>query len=169
MALTGSVTLNTTSFVAGATPPPLATLTVYNPNAVPVAVTGVRLVYGTNPANNGNEVPIGPGQTSVVPAGGSITIGPMAISIGSAANVNSFQAVNQTGNLSPVNPQPSQPPQSLVSVGATFYGSDGSVNVAGAAGALVSYSMPPPLGYQGGFLQLSGPNNLATAFLAGLF
>jgi hypothetical protein len=174
MALTCNMTLNIASCVAGQTPPPQATLTVYNPNASPVVVTGVQVqIFDLDsdiemPAN-APLVPIGPGQTTLVPALSSITIGPFAISVGSAANVNSFAAVNQTGNLFAINPQPTQPPQNVITVGATVYGSDGSVNTAGVAPLLVSYTSAPPLGYQGGFLNFASPNNAAGGFLLGLF
>ncbi len=175
MALSCQVSLNYPAYSAGQTPAPMATVFVYNPNAVAVVVTSVQMSIA--PANNPlvNSLPIPPsvpptgvGMTTTVPALSSITIGPFPIVVSSAANVNSFQAVNQTGNLNPINPQGSQPPQSRLLVGAYVYGSDGTVNVAGVAPLLVSYAIPPPVGYQGGFLQFSAPNNLATALLAGI-
>jgi hypothetical protein len=168
------MTLNYSSHTAGQNPAPMATLTVYNPNAVAVAVTGVTVtghVLGSTAGSLAmlpSSPPIGPGMTTVAPALSSITIGPFPVVVGTAANINSFQAVNQTGNLNPINPQASQPAPFTVMVGAMVQGSDLSQNVAGEAGLLVSYASAPPLAYQGGFLQLAGPNNLSTAVAAGV-
>lgn len=166
MALSCQVQMSTGSYAAGATPPPQATVFVYNPNAVPVAVTGLQMRMhaqgdrlGGHSSVQPNVPPVGPGQTVVVPALGSINIGPFPVAVASAANVNPFQMVNQTGNLNPVNPQPSQPPQYVMTIGATVQGSDGSTNEAGIGSLLVSYQSNPPLGYQGGFLNFSAPNN----------
>lgn len=175
MSLQANVTLNYSSYTAGQNPPPMATVTVYNPNASAVVVTSVNMsahALGDPLVNrlamSPSVPPTGPGMTTSVPALSSITIGPFPVVVGSASNVNSFQAVNQSGNLFPVNPQGSQPPQTTVMIGALVYGSDGSVNTAGEAAILVSYSVSPPVGYQGGFLQFSSPNNLADGFLAGV-
>lgn len=171
MALQANVTLNYSSYTAGQNPAPMATVTVYNPNASAVSVTSIQMnahalldPLVNRLAMSPSVPPTGPGMTTSVPALSSITIGPFPIVLGSASNVNSFQAVNQTGSLFPINPQGSQPPQTVVMVGALVYGSDGSSNVAGEAALLVSYAVPPPVGYQGGFLQFSSPNNLATGF-----
>jgi len=175
MALNCQVVLNSTTYVAGATPPPSINLVVYNPNAFAVAVTGVQMTVNTfgdvlvnrSPASP-ILVPVGPGQTISVPAVSSITIGPMLFTAGSAANASSAQAVSQTGNTSPVNVQPSQPSNEIYQVGAIVSGSDGSVNVAGPAGITVSYSQQPPLGSQGGFLQFSLPANFITGLVTGV-
>jgi hypothetical protein len=176
MALQCQMSLNGSSYSAGQTPIPSAFCTVYNPNASPIAVTGMRLTVQTTTDSSFNqvganvpEIPLGPGQLTIVQPLTSIVIGPINLAGGSAANVNSFQAVNQVGNLNPVNPQPSQLPQQTFIIGAIVYASDGSVNQAGTVGALISYTSAPPKGYQGGFLNLAGPNNLATAFFAGIF
>lgn len=173
MALQCNMTLNTASTTAGQSPAPQATLTVYNPNASAVVVTGARVFTTTlqgQQANVVNEalVPMGPGMTTVVPALSSITFGPFPISTGSAANVNAFLAITPVGNIFPQNPQPSQRPQTLLLVNATVYGSDGSVNIAGVAPLLVSYTSPPPLNFQGGPLMFSAPNNLALGFFTGV-
>ncbi len=177
MSLSCQVSMNYSAYSAGQTPPPMATVLVFNPNAVAVVVTGIQMqaavLNATAPAINRlamppSSPPIGPGMTTLVPALSSITIGPFPIVIGSAANDNSFQMVNQTGNLNPVNPQGSQPPQYTVMVGADVYGSDGSFNSAGAAPVLVSYTSAPPPAYQGGYMQFASPNNLANALLAGV-
>lgn len=165
MSLQCQVLMNTIAYSAGQNPPPQATVFVYNPNAVTVVVTAIRMNGmvvgdGTNRLAMAPSVPpIGPGQATSVPALSSINIGPFPIVIASAANDNSFQMVNQTGNLNPVNPQGSQPPQFTVLVGADVYGSDGSFNVAGVAPVLVSYQSSPPLAFQGGFYQFASPNN----------
>lgn len=173
MSLSCQVSLNYASYTAGQNPPPMATLFAFNPGAAAVSVTAIQIQARVLNAVTGlgalamspSVPPIGPGMTTVVAAGSSITIGPFPIVVGSAANDNSFQMVNQTGNLNPVNPQGSQPPQYTIMVGADVYGSDGSLNGAGAVSLLVSYTSAPPLAYQGGFLQFAGPNN---AILAGV-
>lgn len=177
MALSCQVSLNYSSYSAGQTPPPMATVFVYNPNAAPVSVTGIQVttsVVGTTSPNTNmiaceqSSPPVGPGMTTYVPANSSINIGPFPIAIGSAANVNPFQMVNQYGNLNPVNPQGALPPQFTVLIGAVVSGSDLSQSTAGTAPLLVSYTNAPPVGFQGGFLQFNGGNNLADAFLAGI-
>ncbi len=166
MALQCQMTLNVGSYAAGQTPPPMATLVVYNPNATAVVVTGLQVKAAVLNDPNVNRLamspcvpPIGPGMTTSVPALSSINIGPFPIVVASSANVNSYQAVNQTGNLQPINPQGSQPAQYTLQVGADVYGSDGSFNTAGVAPLLVSYGSTPPVGYQGGFYDFAGPNN----------
>lgn len=166
MALICNVTLNVASYSAGQTPPPMATLTVYNPGAVAVVVTGVQLnvrpILETLPGRTSmspSVVPIGPGQTTSVPALSSITIGPFPIVIATAANGNTYQTMGPTGSVTPVNAQGSQPLQVTFMIGADVSGSDGSLNTAGQAGLLVSGSSQPPLGFQGGFLQFASPNN----------
>jgi hypothetical protein len=160
------VTLNVNTYAAGQNPPPQATLIVFNPNATAVVVTSVQMRARTLNDNLINRTsmppsvpPIGPGMTTSVPAGSSINIGPFPVVEASAANNNSFQAVNQTGNLNPINPQGTQRPQHTLMIGADVYGSDGSFNQAGEAGLLVSYGSTPPPGYQGGYLNFAGPNN----------
>lgn len=170
MSLQCNMTLNQSSVTAGQSSQ--ATLTVYNPNASSVVVTGMQVSVSTTagqymPAVNQSLPPMGWGMTTIVPATSSITFGPFPIAAGSSANVNSFQAVNQSGNLNPVNPQPSQSPQQQLMVGATVYASDGSVNTAGQAGLLVSYVPAPPMGFQGGPLMFSAPNNLALGVFTG--
>ena len=163
MALNCQISLDYRSYLAGQTPAPNATLTVYNPGAATVVVTGVELVFKDSVGNvlrppvQPALVPIGPGQTVSVAAATTITVGPFRIAVGSAAAASSFQMVPPSSQ--PSNPQPSQPLQSQIFVGAIVYGSDGSVNTAGSDGLLVSYSVPPPLGFQGGFAQFNGANN----------
>lgn len=175
MSLSCQMSLNYSSYTAGQTPPPMATLTVANPNSVAVVVTAAQIraqvlndVATNRLAMPPASLPIGPGMATSVPANSSITIGPFPIVISSAANVNSFQAVNQTGNLNPINPQPSQPPQFTVLVGCDVYGSDGSFNQAGTAPLLVSYQSAPPPASQGGYLQLASPNNFVSLSLMGV-
>ncbi len=175
MALQANVTLNYSAYTAGQSPAPMATVTVYNPNASAVVVTSVNMEAHAFSDSLVNRLamspsipPLGPGMTTSVPALSTITIGPFPIVLGSASNVNSFQAVNQTGNLFPINPQGSQPPQTQVMIGAMVYGSDGSANRAGEVGLLLSYTSAPPVGYQGGFLQFSAPNNIANGLFLGV-
>ncbi len=165
MSLQCQVSLNYGSYAAGQNPSPMATVQVYNPNAVTVVVTALQL--NASVVNDGinktamapTVAPIGPGMTVSAPALSSINIGPFPVVVASAANVNSFQAVNQTGNLNPINPQGSQPAQFTVLIGADVYGSDGSFNTAGVAPLLVSYQSAPPVAFQGGFYQFASPNN----------
>lgn len=166
MALSCQVSLNYSAYSAGQTPPPMATLLVFNPGAAAVVVTGVQMTgrvlndpLVNRLAMSPSVVPIGPGMTVSVPPGSSINIGPFPIVVASAANVNSYQAVNQTGNLQPINPQGTQPAQYTLLIGADVSGSDGSQNVAGVAALLVSYSSAPPQAFQGGYLQFASPNN----------
>ncbi len=172
MALQCQVSLSYASYATGQNPAPMATVQVFNPNASAVVVTAINVKgrVANDPLRGSLAMlpscpPIGPGMTTVVPALSSITIGPFPIVVGSAANVNSFQAVNPVGSLNPINPQGSQPAQFQVLVGADVYGSDGSFNEAGEAGLLVSYSSAPPPAYQGGYLQFTNPNNLAAGFM----
>ncbi len=163
MALSCQVSLNYASYAAGQNPPPMANVFVYNPGASTVVVTGIVLTFADQFGNPVKPVvspglpPTGPGQSVAAGALSSINIGPFPIAVGSAANANSFQTV-APGAL-PSNPQGSQPAQSILLIGAIVYGSDGSMNVAGAASLLVSYTNPPPLGFQGGFYMFSAPNN----------
>lgn len=174
MSLQCNITLNYASYTAGQNPAPMATVQVFNPNASPVSVTNMQ-IYSR--VQNGSTVntstmlpsvpPIGPGMTTLVPALSSINIGPFPVVVGSGANVNSFQAVNQAGNLNPINPQASQPAQFILKIGAVVQGSDGSFNEAGQAALLVSYASNPPQAFQGGYLQFSAPNNLSSFVLTG--
>lgn len=147
-------------------------LIVYNPNASAVVVAGVQLNYTILGGSTVNQsavqpalVPIGPGQTVSVPALSSINIGPMSVAMGSAASLNSTQSVTPVGNPFPLNPQPSQPPNPTLVVGATVYGSDGSVNIAVPQGILIYPAINPALGNQGGFFNFGQPG---TNFLTGL-
>lgn len=168
MALVCNISLNYASYSAGQTPPPMATLTVYNPNASAVVVTGVEMSFldvngqAQRPCVNPPVPPIGVGQTVSVPSLSSLTFGPFPLVFGTAAAASSYDMV-PPGSL-PSNPQGAMKPQQRFFVGATVYGSDGSVNEAGRAGILISYTVSPPLGFQGGFAQFANPNN--TALLA---
>lgn len=175
MALSCQVSLNYSAYSAGQNPPPMATLFVYNPSAVAVSVTGVQMHSSVVGDANVNRLamspsvpPIGPGMTTSVPSLSSINIGPFPVVVGSAANVDSFQAVNQSGNLNPINPQGSQPAQYALQIGATVQGSDGSSNEAGVAPLFVSYTAAPPQAFQGGYLQFASPNNLVAALIPGV-
>lgn len=171
MALQCNLTVSSGSVTAGQ--PTQATLTVYNANASAVVVTGCSVFVTTQAgqyttAANLPSVPIGAGQTVSVPATSSVTFGPFPIVIGSAAAASAFAGINQGTNIFPLNPQPSQPAQQAFFVQALVYGSDGSVNVSGVAAVLVSYTLPPPMNYQGGPMQFFVPNNIALGFLSGV-
>ena len=172
MALQCNVTLSYASMTAGQTPAPMATLTVYNPNASAVLVTGANIYAQTLSGQratciNAPLVPLIAGQ-STVSALSSLTFGPFPITIASLANSNTFQALIPTGGQTPLNPQPSQPSVVQFQVGALVYGSDGSVNTAGVAPLLVSFTPPPPMNWQGGPMQFSAPNNLALGLFSGV-
>ena len=162
MALTCQMTVTPASYQAGQSPPPVASLQVFNPNAVAVSVTGIELVFrdtqglAQRPPVLEGLPPIGIGQTTSVPSLGVITIA-FPIAVANLASANSFQMVPPSSV--PANPQSANPPQSQLVIGARVYGSDGSVNDAGPGGLLVSFANPPPLGFQGGFSHFSGPNN----------
>ena len=160
--------------------PVIAAVIVTNPSATTaIAITGGAL--SVSQLRDGTAVPcalpmlpIGPGMPVVVPAGGTIIVGPMPLVVHSNGASNSYQSVASPG--APVAPQPSDSrgeatgmhyPQFTALIGATLYGSDGSVNVAGTAPLLVDVVVPPPPGYQGGYLHLGTPPNLVT-LLAGV-
>lgn len=159
MALVCSVVLSTGSYSAGATPPPMASVVCHNPGASSVVVTGVQLsgrVLGAAPGSGtamGNALPpYGPGAPVSVAAGSSATVGPFPVTVGSAA-----AAVGGSK-------QPSQPADFTLLVGAVVLASDGSRSEAGEAGCLVSYSVRPTVGAQGGQLLFSRPSNSAGWF-----
>lgn len=175
MALQCNMSLNVNTCVAGASPAPMATLTVYNPNASAVAVTAIQMVFfngKTGAPLNGavaQTMPAyGPGQVVVAPARSSITFGPMPIAIGLISGMNPFPPGGFTTGSVPFNAQAGQPPQASVLIGALVYGSDGSANDAGRVGLFVSYSPAPPQAFQGGYLQFSAPNNFMTGLSFGV-
>lgn len=171
MALQCNMTVNYTAYQAGQTPPPMATLQVYNPNASAIAVTGIVLTYFDalgNPIAAPTNAPMpamGPGQTVVAPALSSITFGPFPLVFGAAANMNSFQEMASADVTANTNNSAALPPQVLVRVGATVTASDGSLNTAGVAPINVSYTSAPPPAFQGGYLQFNSGKNLINGVL----
>jgi hypothetical protein len=158
MALLCSVVLSTTSYAAGSTPPPTASVVVGNNGASAVVVMGVQLhgyVFGSNTA--GNPVPManslppyGPGAPVTVAAGGSATVGPFPVTVGSVAAANGG------------NSQPTQPATFILMVGATVLAQGGGVKYrteAGAAGMTVRWTVPPLPQSQGGQFIFSRPSN----------
>lgn len=160
MALICNVVLSATSYSAGHTPPPKASIVCTNTGASAVVVLGVALhkrILGSNtpgaPVPMGNALPpYGPGAPVTVDAGGTQTVGPFAVTVGNVASA--------VGG----NSQSSQPPDFTLMVGATVLGSDGSRTEAGEAGMLVSYSIRPRVNTQGGQLIFSQPSNSAGWF-----
>lgn len=159
MALVCTVVLSTTSYRAGATPPPMATVQCYNPTASTIVVSGVE-IYGRvlGSSTPGNPVPMGmplppygPGAPVTIAAGATLPVGPFPITAGSAA------AALRDGNTG--NAQPSQPLNYTLMIGAIVFGSDLSRNTAGEAGMLVSQTIAPTVGQQGGSLIFSKPTN----------
>lgn len=158
--------MNYRAYAAGMTPPPKATLTVYNPNASSVAVTGIALTFFDelgNPVNVAGRPPMpamGPGQTVVVPTLSSITFGPFPIVIGSAANVNTFLAQPSAQPVEdPMPRQVAHRATQLVQIGGVVYGSDGSINTIVMDSVLVSSSTIPPRLFQGGASDFAAANN----------
>lgn len=174
MALQCQLSFNAASCTAGCSPPPQLYLSVYNPNAVAVTVTGVQ-VYTRDISGNmtrapaGNvSFPVGPGQPTTIAALGTQILGPVAFAVSSAANASSFQNVAQVSGSATPNDQLSQSPQSIVVAAATVLGSDGSSNEAGTAGLLVSYTQVPAAGSQGGFLAYFNGTNFLTGLTLGV-
>lgn len=175
MALQCQILLSSSTTVAGQSPPPMATLQVYNPNASAVAVTAIQMAYYdgvTGRPINAAVAPqmpaYGPGQVVVATALTSITFGPMPVATGSASNMSSYPQAGYSSGTTPFNPQAGQPPQTSILIGATVYGSDGSVNEAGRAGLFVSYVPFPPQAFQGGYFNFAGPNNFMTGVSFGV-
>lgn len=160
MALLCSVVLSTTSYAAGATPPPSCSIVCGNTGASAVVVTGVQLhgrVFGCDtpghPVPMSNALPpYGPGAPVTVAAGGSASVGPFPVTVGSVASGNGGNA------------QPSQAPTFILVVGATVFGSDGSRNEAGEAGMTVRWTVPPLPQSQGGQFIFSRASNSAGWF-----
>jgi len=175
MALTCGISINTTAVTADQSPGASATLTVYNPNASAVVVTGARLTYTplgqTNPSPAASVatvlIPTGPGQTVSVPALGSITFGPFPVQAHSPSNSSSYNVASPSGGYGgPI--QGALPSQEQLIIGAVVEASDGSSNVAAPAGLTVSYYTPPPLGSQGGFLNFADGDNFLNGLLLGV-
>lgn len=161
MALLCHVVLSASTYTAGATPPPTATLVCTNTGASSVVVMGVQLtgrVLGSstlgNPVPMANALPpYGPGAPVVVAAGGIGRVGPFPVTVASAADANSSSQ------------QRTQVPVCILMVGATVFGSDRSVNVAAEAGITVSWTIRPAFNTRGGLLDFSRPSNSAGWFL----
>lgn len=163
MALTCAIALSTTSYAAGQTPPPVVTVLCGNATASALVVTSVQPHYSVvGSTTKGNPIPFGaalpaygPGAPVTVPALGSASIGPFAITVGNVA-----AGVVANGGLI----QPSQPTDYTMLVGATVTASDGSVNEAAPLGLLVSYTVRPIGASQGGQLIFSAASNSAGWF-----
>ncbi len=160
MSLVCSVMLSAQSYSAGSTPPPTASIVCHNPGALSVVVTGVALhgrVLNSSTLGQPTSMatalpPYGPGAPVVVLAGGTQTVGPFPVTVGSsAAGIGG-------------NPQPSQPLDYQLMIGATVLGSDRSINEATEQGMTVSYSLRPRTNTQGGQLIFSQPSNSAGWF-----
>ena len=166
---------------AGRSPPAQASIIVYNPTASAVVVTA-GAVYASMLGAAGSAVaglamspavlPLGPGMPTTVPALGSITIGPVAVVVPSTAAGNSFQNVGPAtydgDNQGAADYSPGGQGQFTVMVGATLYGSDGSLNVSGTAPYLVDVPVVPPQGFQGGYANFNAPNNSALLAVPGV-
>lgn len=167
MSLQCNVSLNVNTYTAGQSPSPNATVQVYNPNAVAVVVTGMRVFFyvlgSTQQATASSPAvpPTGAGQTVSVPALSSLYFGPFSVAVGSAANANPNLAMGPVGSTGPINPQLAHPMQYTLMVGAEVTGSDGSLNTATPAPLLVSYFSQPTQATAGGTLQLSTAANSA--------
>jgi len=154
-------------------------LAVYNPNAVAVSVTGVQIVVapagsslavsaGSSSLMNQIVAPIGPGQTTVVPALSSITIGPMYLDLPSSnSNTAAFMGVPFPGQQWQ-NTNPALPGTLVLAINALVSASDGSFNMASPGGLTVSSYFPPPAGTQGGNLQFGLGANFGNFLTLGL-
>jgi hypothetical protein len=173
MALVCAMQLNTQVYAAGSSPMPQLSLVVGNPNAVAVAVTAVQLQYfdaAQRPVNApvAPQLPaVTPGTSYVVAANSSLVIGPMPVAVGSAANMSTFYGTVTAGAAN-INQQLGHAPQSLIYIGATVYGSDGSANTAVPIGLNVSYTPPPPAMFQGGGLMWSDGDNIINGLVMGV-
>lgn len=164
MALNCALSLSRLATAVGQTPPPMLLLTVYNTAASAVVVSGVQVTFWDTVGNQLRQAPVvppsvafGPGATTSVPATSSIDIGPFPISVVSAANGNPYEMV--PASAQPSNMQLSQPLISNLVIGATVFGSDGTVNEASRVQLRISPTSTPPLGYQGGFANFSDGDN----------
>lgn len=173
MALQCQMTLNTPSCSIGQSPVPMATLVVYNPNAVAVAVTGIQVtLFGPtqlpiNAAFNPPTPAMGPGQTTVAPAVSSINFGPFPIVVGSAGAISMPSPPSLNSAPMGGNPQVAEPPGTLLYVGATVMGSDGSVNEAGKVSLLLYPAVMQPFTL-GGTLFLSNGQNMLNGIIMGV-
>jgi hypothetical protein len=172
MAITAQVNLSFTSYPAGFTPPPLATLTVANTGAAAVAIVGTKfyatIVGASAPSFTSIATPVlptGPGQNLTVPAAGSLSLGPFPIVMPSAANNN--PAASIPPSAAPQNPQISQPIPFSVTIGCDVLTSDGTTTTAQGAFLLVSGTSQPPQGNYGGFLQFYIANNFINGIVTG--
>lgn len=130
-------------------------LTVYNPTAGTVVVTGVQFFFQRldrihpTPSAAAMVAPVGLGATVAVPTLGTITIGPTYLAVGSAAAYTTA-----------TNPQPSQPQTYVLMVGAYVRASDGSVNIALPVAVQVTPWEAPSATYQDGDLNWSYGQNM---------
>jgi len=160
MPLVCTVVLSATSYAAGSTPPPSASIVCSNTGASALVVTGVQLtsrIAGCStpgqPTVMGNALPpYGPGAPVYVAAGSTSTVGPFPVTVGSAAA--------GIGGVS----QPSQVPDYQLVIGAVVTASDGSINTAIEAGMTVSYALRPRIASQGGQLNFNTSSNSAGWF-----
>lgn len=163
---------------AGGEQPVTVAVIATNPSpTTPIVISGgsvsvTQLRDGTDVSCAKPMLPLGPGMPTVVAPGATVLVGPAQLAVHSNSAANSFQNPSSLIDSQPSDargePTGNHYPQFTVLVGATLYGSDGSINQAGTAPLLVDVVAPPPLGFQGGFLHLSAPNNLVTAYAAGV-
>jgi hypothetical protein len=173
MALQCALNFVSSTYTAGATPPPQLSMTLFNPNAFAVLVLGVR-IYTKDPSGALSQSPygevswpVGPGSNVTVPALGTLLMGPVAFTVGSAANANGAQYVSQVAGQATL-PQSAEPPQRTVLAAATVAASDGSLNEATPAALVVSYTSQPPALSQGGSLTYFNQTNFLTGLALGV-
>lgn len=160
MTVSCAIVLSSSSYQAGQTPPPTATLVCQNNTNAAQVVIGVQVtgrVFGSstpgNPAPMGTPMPpYGPGAPVTVPALGSASIGPFPLAVGSAA-------ATVGGNS-----QPSQVANYILMVGANVLTADQQNSVAAEMGMTVGPTTRPLPNAQGGYLLFSQPSNSALWF-----
>lgn len=169
MALIASVTLDRLSYSGGDTPLK-CTLTVYNPNASAIVVTAavLRVEDWNNPRNripcNIPLIPYSAGQSSLIPALGTLSFGPFNIAAVQPGSMNAYIDPPPTNMLglgfgNAVQPDNAFPGSVQCRVGCVVYASDRSATEASPAGFLLNYTNPPPPTYQGGWATFSNGNN----------
>ena len=159
MALDCIIALSKTNWTVGSNLGPKAFLTCNNATAAAISVTGIQMELtqrGAKMILPGSVAAIGAGSTVIVPALSAIKIGPIDLAIPSVG-------VQDSGNL--MSAQIADP---LVMVGATVYGSDGSINLAGAAPLQLRSIRQPAAATRGGFLNMAEGSNAATGDAAGV-
>ncbi len=138
-------------------------LTVSNPGATAVAVTGVDVHFSDRSVNQVRPglaplaLPMGQNQSNIIQAGATVMFGPFPIAIWSSGKLNVSAMIRP--DSSPLSTSGS--PQYPVLVGGIVYGSDGTANVASPSRLLISLSSAPARAYVGGNADFSSAGDSA--------